>query len=157
MLATALVATPLVPMAANAVHRSHGADAEPWLSSASAQAARFYAGHVRLLAASAVLVAAALGLFYVLWETASLVPWIGAGLTALGTLGLTGLVSLDFVIWEMADLPADRPEMLALLEKITGSAIPSLFCGFATDSSPGRQCSSLPCSAPEQSRCGPRR
>jgi hypothetical protein len=31
-------------------------------------------------------------------------------------------VSLDFVVWQMAGLPADRPEMIALLEKITASA-----------------------------------
>jgi hypothetical protein len=131
-IATALVIAPLLLVAANVVHPSHGVDAESWLSSADAERARFYAGHVLFLAASAALVVAALGFVYMLRESPSLLPWIGAALTALGTLGLTGLVSLDFVVWEMADLPANRPEMLALLEKITGSAaIFDVFYGLA--------------------------
>jgi hypothetical protein len=121
-IATALVAAPLLLLAANVVHPSHGLDAESWLSSAAAGQTRFYAGHVLFLAASAVLILEVLGLVYTLRESRSALAWIGGGLTALGALGLTGLVSLDFVVWQMAGLPADRPEMIALLEKITASA-----------------------------------
>lgn len=121
-IATALVAAPLLLLAANVVHPSHGLDAESWLSSAAAGQTRFYAGHVLFLAASAALILEVLGLVYALRESRSALAWIGGGLTALGALGLTGLVSLDFVVWQMAGLPADRPEMIALLEKITASA-----------------------------------
>ncbi|HEX2479635.1 MAG TPA: hypothetical protein VHK45_10165 [Geminicoccaceae bacterium] len=121
-IATALVAAPLLLLAANVVHPSHGLDAESWLSSAAAGQTRFYAGHVLFLAASAALILEVLGLVYTLRESRSALAWIGGGLTALGALGLTGLVSLDFVVWQIAGLPADRPEMIALLEKITASA-----------------------------------
>ena len=131
-IATALVAAPLLLLAANVVHPSHGLDAESWLSSAAAGQTRFYAGHVLFLAAAAALILAVLGLVYTLRESRSALAWIGGGLTALGALGLTGLVSLDFVVWQMAGLPADRPEMLALLEKITASAaIFDVFYGLA--------------------------
>jgi hypothetical protein len=103
-IATALVAAPLLLLAANIVHPSHGLDAESWLSSAAAGQTRFYAGHVLFLAAAATLILAVLALVYTLRESRSALAWIGGGLTALGALGLTGLVSLDFVVWQMAGL-----------------------------------------------------
>lgn len=131
-IAMALVAAPLLLLAANVVHPSHGLDAESWLSSAAAGRARFYAGHLLFLAASAALILAMLGLVYLLRESRNALSWIGGGLTALGALGLTGFVSLDLVVWQMAGLSADRPEMLALLEKITASAtIFDVFYGLA--------------------------
>jgi hypothetical protein len=56
-------------------------------------ASGFYAGHVRFVVASAALVAAVLGVVYLLRERPSLMPSIGAGLMALGT-PLVPLVSL---------------------------------------------------------------
>ena len=116
----AMIASPLLLLAAAIVHPSH----RQWdtaLAVAASQRDRWYVGHMLVLVAMAVLVVAVLGLGRTLRVPSGGLASTGAGLTLVGTIGVGGLVGVELVVWEISHPSLDQAEMGGLVERMAGS------------------------------------
>jgi hypothetical protein len=113
------VAGPSVLLVATLIHSPHGGDAESWFRAAVGNPTRFYLAHILFLVGTLILVPAALTLALRLAHLRPRLAVLGAGLLVAGGFGVSGLVGIDLVVWEMAQRHADPAEMLALLEAVS--------------------------------------
>jgi hypothetical protein len=118
----ALIAAPLLILAAMIIHEPHGTDAASWLESAEAGRTRFYLAHLLFLAAAVALVPVALGLADLVVERERTLARLGCGLTLLGIAGLCLLVGMDLFLWQLVADPAmESREALRAVERVTAS------------------------------------
>ena len=111
-----LVASPAAFLAAAILHPPHGADAESWLTSATAGGVRFYLAHLLILLGAVALVPAAWGVAHQLGSRGTGRGRLAAILTTLGALGLATLVGMDFLVWRLAQSTLSHQETLRLLD-----------------------------------------
>lgn len=119
--ASAMIAAPLVLLAAAAINQEHGATAASWFAAAESGPGRFYAAHLLLLLAVVLLVPAVLGLAGLLKEQRPRIAALGSGLTVLGLLGLAVMVGMDLVVWQAARSSLASQEAVALLARVQSS------------------------------------
>lgn len=117
----AMVAAPLAMLISTVIHHPHTGEGGSWLGSAMVSPARFYVAHLLVLVAAALMVPVALGLVAMLRERRPALAYAGAGLTLLGALGIGTLVGMDMIVWQMTDPGADREQMAALIDRVSGS------------------------------------
>jgi len=112
----ALVASPAAFLAGAILHPPHAADAESWLSSATAGATRFYLAHLLFLVGAVALVPAAWEMAHGLDSRGARTGRLAAILTTAGALGLATLVGMDFLVWRLARSTLGQQQMLGLLD-----------------------------------------
>ena len=118
----AMIAAPLLILAAMIIHTPHGADAASWLESAEAGRTRFYLAHLLFLATAVALVPVALGLADLVVERERTLARLGRGLALLGIAGLCVLVGMDLFLWQLVADPAmESRDALRAVERVTTS------------------------------------
>ena len=117
--ATALLAGPVVLLAAAALHPAHGYDASGWLAAAEAGTGRFYIAHVLFIAAAVLWVPTVLAVGCIVAPTHRALALSGSGFGALGAVTLALLGGQDLIVWQLAKSSIDHANRLALLEHVS--------------------------------------
>ena len=81
----------------------------------------WYVAHLLALISIAVMVPAVLGLMHMLREREVAFGHVGGGLAMLGLLAFTGIVAMEFVMWQMA-AGGSTAEAVTLLERLNNTA-----------------------------------
>ena len=128
----AMVLAPLLVLVGAILHPSSAADAASELAAAGGATGRWTAAHLVLLASVVIAVPAVLGLMHMLRERRATYGHLGGGLALMGLMAFTGLLAIELVIGQMADM-GSRLAMVALLARIGSTAaitVPFLFGTF---------------------------
>ena len=129
-----MVASPLLFLLAMVIHPATGTEEASLVSAAAESPDAWYLAHLLALLAIVLAVPAVLGLMHMLREREVAFGHVGGALAMIGLLALTGLVTIEgFVPWQMA-AAGDQGEMVALMERLFGTAgvtLPLYFASFA--------------------------
>jgi hypothetical protein len=118
----AMVAAPLVFVAAEVLHARFELDPEEQLAAVAENTGRWYAAHLLVLTALALVVPAFLGLARIVRPRRPVLAHVGLILFVPGVVALAAGVGMELVLWQMAQPAADRAEMVALAERVNESA-----------------------------------
>ena len=117
-----MVIAPLLVLVSEVIHPAEKSSSREQLTVIARHLDRWYAAHLIALVAIALLVPAVLGLMHMLRERQVAWGHVGGGLALLGLLAVTGIVAVEgFVGWQAA-AGGDRAQMVALFDRLTGTA-----------------------------------
>ena len=128
-LALALVAAPVLWLAAEAVSPPLKADSGDQLTVIAQHPDRWYGYTALLIIGTMLLLPALLGIARLTRDSAPLPTTIGSVLLGFGTLIAVGDAMSQLVTWQMVAAGADRAQMSALLDRVDNSAGAGLFFG----------------------------
>lgn len=118
----ALVAAPLLILAAMIVHHPHGVDGASWYESAQAGHTRFYIAHLLFLASGVAFLPAAAGLADLITEREPRLARVGRTLVLFGIAGFCVLVGMDLFLWQLVLDPSLAPaSTVSAAEHVTAS------------------------------------
>lgn len=126
-LGLAVVATPLLWLAAEAVSPTLKTSSAAQLTVIAAHPHRWYAYTVLLIAGTITLVPAAVGVARLTATRSPRLSAIGAALIGFSGIVAVGDAATQFVTWQMVHAGADRTQMVALLNRYDNSAAASIF------------------------------
>jgi hypothetical protein len=117
----AMVAAPLVVVAAEVLHARFERDAAEQLALVAEHTGRWYAAHLLVLTALALAVPAFLGLARIVRKRRPVLAHAGLVLFVPGLVALAAAAGMELVVWQMAQPEAPRAEMVALAERVNES------------------------------------
>src|SRR5215210_451342 len=116
-----MVLSPLLLLVAVIVHPAETGEARTQLATVAANLDTWYLAHVLVLAALVLAIPVVLGFMHMLREREVAFGHIGGALGLIGIVAWAGLVAMEFVVWQMAQVGGGSAQMAALLERITAS------------------------------------
>jgi hypothetical protein len=117
-----LIAAPLLYLVSEWIGPESSDDATRQLALISEQPTLWAVGALLDFLAAILFVPATLGLIHLLSGRGAILGHVGGGLMLLAQLGSAALVGLDLALLEISDEGADRGQMIALAERMMGSA-----------------------------------
>ena len=129
-----MVLFPLFLLASVIVHPRTEPEAGGQLAIVAANQDAWYIAHLLALVSLLLAIPAVLGFMHMLREREVAYGHVGGALALLGVLAWTGLIAMEFVVWQMVKADADPAQMSALLERVneaTGIVLPFFVMGIA--------------------------
>jgi hypothetical protein len=123
----ALLLAPLLLLTGEVLHPQRSARPAQQLAIVAGHPSMWYASHLLLFAGIALTLPAITGIVYLLGQRARRLAVLGASLAFVGIVCFAGLLTIGFVVWQMAGPGADRQQMAALFGRLfhaTGFVIP---------------------------------
>jgi hypothetical protein len=114
----ALVLAPLLIIAGEVLHPPRSAVPAQQLAIVAQHPGAWYASHLLLFAGIVLTLPAVAGLVFLLGGRARRLAAVGAGLAVTGIVCFAGLLTIGFVVWQMASQDADRSQMAALFDRL---------------------------------------
>jgi hypothetical protein len=121
-----MVVAPIVLLVAMVIHPASDMDEATQVATIADNLDAWYVAHLLAFVAIVLTVPVVLGLMHMLREREVTLGHVGGGLAMLGLLATTGIVAMEFVMWQMAGA-GSTAEAVALLERLnetTGIVIP---------------------------------
>jgi hypothetical protein len=129
-----LVLSPLFLLASVIVHPRTEPEAGGQLAIVAANQDAWYVAHLLALVSLLLAIPVVLGFMHMLREREVAYGHVGGALALLGVVAWTGLIAMEFVVWQMVKGDADPAQMSALLERVnaaTGIVLPFFVMGIA--------------------------
>jgi hypothetical protein len=129
-----MVLSPLFLLASVIVHPRTEPEAGGQLAIVAANQDAWYVAHVLALVSLLLAIPVVLGFMHMLREREVAYGHVGGALALLGVVAWTGLIAMEFVVWQMVKGDADPAQMSALLERVnaaTGIVLPFFVMGIA--------------------------
>ena len=123
----ALLLAPLLLLTGEVLHPQRSAQPAQQLAIVAGHPGMWYASHLLLFAGIALTLPAIAGIAYLLGQRARRLAVVGTVLAFVGIVCFAGLLTIGFVVWQMAGPGADRQQMAALFGRLfhaTGFVIP---------------------------------
>ena len=117
----AMIAAPLVFVIAELLHARFQTEAAKQLAGVADDAGRWYAAHMLVLLALALVVPAFFGLVHLLGRTRGTLGHLSLVALVPGVVAVAAIVGMELVLWQMAQPSANRDEMVALAERLNES------------------------------------
>ena len=114
----ALVLAPLLIVTGEVLHPQRSAVPARQLAIVAQHPGAWYASHLLLFTGIVLTLPAVAGLVYLLGGRARKLAAVGAGLAVTGIACFAGLLTIGFVVWQMASQDADRGQMAALFSRL---------------------------------------
>ena len=114
----ALVIAPLLIVTGEVLHPQRSAVPARQLAIVAQHPGAWYASHLLLFAGIVLTLPAVAGLVVLLGGRARRLAAVGAGLAVTGIACFAGLLTIGFVVWQMASQDADRSQMAALFSRL---------------------------------------
>jgi len=114
----ALVLAPLLILTGEVLHPQRSAVPARQLEIVAQHPGTWYASHLLLFAGIVLTLPAVAGLLFLLGGRARRLAAVGAGLAVTGIACFVGLLTIGFVVWQMASQDADRSQMAALFSRL---------------------------------------
>jgi len=114
----ALVVAPLLICAGEVLHPARSNDPARQLAIVASHRGAWYLSHLLLFVGVALTIPAIVGITSLLRSRAPRAAAIGGALAATGAVCFAGLLTIGFVVWQMAAPGADRPQMAALFTRL---------------------------------------
>ena len=114
----ALVLAPLLIVTGEVLHPQRAAAPARQLAIVAQHPGAWYASHLLLFAGIVLTLPAVAGLVYLLGGRARRLAAVGAGLAVTGIACFAGLLTIGFVVWQMASQDADRGQMAELFGRL---------------------------------------
>jgi hypothetical protein len=129
-----MVLSPLFLLASVIVHPRTEPEAGGQLAIVAANQDAWYVAHLLALVSLLLAIPVVLGFMHMLREREVAYGHVGGALALLGVVAWTGLIAMEFVVWQMVKGDADPAQMSALLERVnaaTGIVLPFFVMGIA--------------------------
>jgi hypothetical protein len=129
-----MVLSPLFLLASVIVHPRTEPEAGGQLAIVAANQDTWYIAHLLALVSLLLAIPVVLGFMHMLREREVAYGHVGGALALLGVVAWTGLIAMEFVVWQMVKADADPAQMSALLERVneaTGIVLPFFVMGIA--------------------------
>ena len=114
----ALVLAPLLILIGEVLHPQRSAVPAQQLAIVAQHPGAWYASHLLLFAGIVLTLPAVAGLVFLLGGRTRRLAAVGAGLAIAGIACFAGLLTIGFVVWQMASQDADRSQMAALFSRL---------------------------------------
>jgi len=114
----ALVLAPLLIVTGEVLHPQRAAAPARQLAIVAQHPGPWYASHLLLFAGIVLTLPAVAGLVFLLGDRARRLAAVGAGLAVTGIACFAGLLTIGFVVWQMASQDADRGQMAELFGRL---------------------------------------
>jgi hypothetical protein len=113
-----MVLAPLLLLAGEVLHPDRSTDPARQVAIVSNHAGAWYLSHLLLFIGVVLTVPVVLRLTHVVSDRSPRLAFLGGGLAGLGAICFAGLLTIGFVVWQMAAPGADQHQMAALFRRL---------------------------------------